>query len=509
MGAPLSKSLQDLFDEYSRLAELYRWSGNVYLLAVKLKGLLELLARLPVDPAYCEEKVRELMKRGAGEEELTGFIDSLRGRVEMFLKTPELEELLAAVRGLYFRSFDELEGSIGRLRKEAEARKPKVSASCLAEKGEGKTTVWVENTGPLPVEAELKLRDAVPLKPPKKLRVEPQASASWELPIFVEGQKVTAEVHYRFLGAGARGVIACTADVVKPPAKPRYLNAPIPALAELEELALPIRSTLAYNVSGWVIMAHLGEGGFFHTFLAEREGVRAALKVPKESCTVTRGALGVTRIAFCEAASDAREVVEVEAELLKRVKEVREREGLKHLIDFYESGVADLRTAEGNVEVPYIVVQYCPKGSVARVAGRLSPRDALLVALQVGATLQKCYERGVFRKHGDIKPENVLIDEEGRAVITDFQTALLERKTRMQAVAYTPGYYHEAPDDRADVYALGRLLVDLTSGLEADESRAPAQLRDLVAAARSRELRELPRMREFIEKAENLLLYLA
>jgi len=501
VGAPLSKSLQDLFDEYSRLAELYRWSGNVYLLAVKLKGLLELLARLPVDPAYCEEKVRELMKRGAGEEELTGFIDSLRGRVEMFLKTPELEELLAAVRGLYFRSFDELEGSIGRLRKEAEARKPKVSASCLAEKGEGKITVWVENTGPLPVEAELKLRDAVPLKPPKKLRVEPQASASWELPIFVEGQKVTAEVHYRFLGAGARGVIACTADVVKPSAKPRYLNAPIPALAELEELALPIRSTLAYTVSGWAIVAHLGEGGFFHTFLAKREGVRAALKVPKESCTVTRGA-----ITFHEATSDAREVVEVEAELLKRVKEVREREGLKHLIDFYESGVADLRTAEGNVEVPYIVVQYCPKGSVARVAGRLSPRDALLVALQVGATLQKCYERGVFRKHGDIKPENVLIDEEGRAVITDFQTALLERKTRMQEVAGTPGYYHEAPDDRADVYALGRLLVDLTSGLGADESRAPAQLRDLVAAARSR---EPPRMEEFVKRAENLLLYLA
>ncbi|MCC6051310.1 MAG: hypothetical protein LM580_11410, partial [Thermofilum sp.] len=134
------------------------------------------------------------------------------------------------------------------------------------------------------------------------------------------------------------------------------------------------------------------------------------------------------------------------------------------------------------------------------------PRDALLVALQVGATLLKCYERGVFLKHGDIKPENVLIDEDGRAVITDFQTALRERKTRKQAEAYTPGYYHEAPDDRADVYALGRLLLDLTSGLEAAESSAPAQLRDLIAAARSR---DPPRMREFVEKAENLLLYLA
>ena len=105
VGAPPSKSLQALFDEYSRLAELYGWGGNVYLLAVKLRGLLELLARLPVDPAYCEERVRDLMRRGAGERELIGFIDSLRGRIERFLETPELEELLAAVRGRYFRSF--------------------------------------------------------------------------------------------------------------------------------------------------------------------------------------------------------------------------------------------------------------------------------------------------------------------------------------------------------------------------------------------------------------------
>jgi hypothetical protein len=91
-------------------------------------------------------------------------------------------------------------------------------------------------------------------------------------------------------------------------------------------------------------------------------------------------------------------------------------------------------------------------------------------------------------------------------VITDFQTALHERKTLTQAVARTPRYYHEAPDDRADVYALGRLLLDLTSGLEAAESSAPAQLRNLIAAARSQ---DPPRMREFVEKAENLLLYLA
>jgi len=506
VGAPLSKSLQALFDEYSRLAELYGWGGNVYLLAVKLRGLLELLARLPVDPAYCEERVRDLMRRGAGERELIGFIDSLRGRIERFLETPELEELLAAVRGRYFRSFDELEESIGRIRKEAEAGKPKVAASCLAERGEGKVTVWVENAGPLPIEAELRLRSAVLLKPPKRLRVEPRASASWELPILVEGQKVTVEVYYKALGTGSRGVITHITDVVKPSAKPRYLNVPIPALAELEELAPPIRSTLAYTIGGWMLVAYLGEGGFFHTFLAERGGARAALKVPIKSCSVVEGALSVARISFRGAAPDARKVVEEEVNLLKSVKEVREREGLKHLIDFYESGVADLRTAEGSVEVPYIVVQYCPKGSVARVAGRLGPRDALLVALQVGATLLKCYERGVFLKHGDIKPENVLIDENGRAVITDFQTALHERKTLTQAVARTPRYYHEAPDDRADVYALGRLLLDLTSGLEAAESSAPAQLRNLIAAARSQ---DPPRMREFVEKAENLLLYLA
>jgi len=504
VGALASKSLQVLFDEYSRLAELYRWSGNVYLLAVKLRDLLELLALLPVDPAHYEEKVREMMKRGADEKSIINFIDGLRNRVERFLETPELEELLAAVRGRYFRSIDELEESIERIRKEV--GKPRVTASCLAEKREGKVAVWVENPGPLPVNAELKLRGAVPLRPSRRLRVEPQASATWELPVLVEGQKVIVEVAYRILGAGVKGVVTHEVQVIEVVKTFTYLNAPIPSLAELEELALPIRSTLAYTIGGWALVAHLGEGGFFHTFLAERGGMRAALKVPKESCVVTKGLLGVARVVFRNAPPDAWKLVEEEAVMMKRVKEVRDREGLKHLVDFYENGVARLRTAEGDVEVPYIAMQYCAKGSVARVAGRLSPRDALLVTLQVGATLLRCYEQGIFLKHGDLKPENVLIDEEGRAVVTDFQTALRERETRMRAVAYTPGYYHEAPDDRADVYALGRLLLDLTSGLEAPEDSAPAQLRDLIAAARSR---HPPRMSAPAQQEPNLLVYLA
>jgi hypothetical protein len=59
-----SVSFSALCERYSRLAELYGWRGNVYLLSIELWRLLKTLSNLPVDPGFYEERVKEMMSKG-------------------------------------------------------------------------------------------------------------------------------------------------------------------------------------------------------------------------------------------------------------------------------------------------------------------------------------------------------------------------------------------------------------------------------------------------------------
>ncbi|MDQ4128349.1 MAG: protein kinase, partial [Actinomycetota bacterium] len=71
----------------------------------------------------------------------------------------------------------------------------------------------------------------------------------------------------------------------------------------------------------------------------------------------------------------------------------------------------------------YIAMEYLPGGTLEdRIArGRLPPREAVEVAVQVTEALRAAHERGVV--HRDVKPGNVLITGSGHAKVADFGIA--------------------------------------------------------------------------------------
>src|SRR5262249_9501335 len=105
-------------------------------------------------------------------------------------------------------------------------------------------------------------------------------------------------------------------------------------------------------------------------------------------------------------------------------------------------------------------------------AGPIAPRRAFEIGVQVARALQHAHEHGIV--HRDVKPENILIDESGKAFLTDFGLARdLGEDARLTApgqVGGTPAY--AAPeqlsgqpvDARSDVYALGATLFEAISG---------------------------------------------
>jgi len=486
--------LSDFLEKYRGLAELYRWRGNPYVLALKVWRMCRALDDVLVDHRRYEEEVQEMMREGRGWDEISRYINGVVKEAESIReKHGTVVEVLPPSESL-----EELKKKIETL----EVPKPNVLLGGWSEGRDGVLEVFIENKGSLPFVVEIELEGAKTLRPFKRVKLKPHSSESWRVPVIVERQEVVAKITYRSLGVERGGTIK-EPVVLKPAGLPRYINAPIQTLGRLgDEEGMAFRYTNKWFIGGWQLSAYLGEGGFYHAFLAVKGGEKAVLKIPKALLEVERGPSAVIAIKVRQAdLEEARRHVQREVVILQKVKSVKAETHIKHLVDFIEAGEA----AVGGAAVPFIALRYYPKGNVGRAAGRLTAGEALLVAAQVGWALLACYERGVFSKHGDLKPENLLIDREGVVAVTDFQTAKAPtaREGRTQSPApSTPMYAHRAEDDRADVYALGRILVDLTAGLNASEDKAPKQLQELIAAARSE---NPPYMRIFLKKAEDLL----
>ncbi len=103
--------------------------------------------------------------------------------------------------------------------------------------------------------------------------------------------------------------------------------------------------------------------------------------------------------------------------------------------------------------------------------GRLDVREALGVGIEVARALAFAHQQGLV--HRDVKPQNVLLNGDGRAKVTDFGIARsvdVEGMTSTGMVLGTSNYIApeqasgQAVDAYTDVYALGVVLYELLAG---------------------------------------------
>jgi serine/threonine protein kinase len=94
------------------------------------------------------------------------------------------------------------------------------------------------------------------------------------------------------------------------------------------------------------------------------------------------------------------------------------------VIDAGEAPPPETPTFGEPVAMPYIVFEYVEgetlKDRIRRL-GRLPVPEAVAYAIEIARALQAAHERRIV--HRDVKPQNVLIDEEGTAKVTDFGIA--------------------------------------------------------------------------------------
>ena len=106
-----------------------------------------------------------------------------------------------------------------------------------------------------------------------------------------------------------------------------------------------------------------------------------------------------------------------------------------------------------------------------RKVGRLSPGQAIAIARQVCHGLEEAHKLNVV--HRDLKPQNIMLDDDGNARIMDFGIARSltgKSLTGVGVLIGTPEYMSPEQvegkdvDQRSDIYSLGVILYEMVAG---------------------------------------------
>lgn len=201
------------------------------------------------------------------------------------------------------------------------------------------------------------------------------------------------------------------------------------------------------SIGRYSIIKELGQGGMATVFLARDPGVDRVVAVKVLPEQLAR-----------------------ESQLRARFRrEARIIAALEHayIVPIYEYG-------EDAGQGPYLVMRYFPGGTLADLMKQrpMPLAEVVRVTVRLATALDYAHRRGVI--HRDLKPKNVLLDDEAEVMLSDFGVAkLLQETTELTAAGAligTPPYM--SPEQlrgaeltaQSDIYSLGIMVYEMLTG---------------------------------------------
>jgi serine/threonine protein kinase len=154
-------------------------------------------------------------------------------------------------------------------------------------------------------------------------------------------------------------------------------------------------------------------------------------------------------------------------ERFKREEEIGLKLDHPHILKFI---------AVENKSRPYMVTEYLEGQTLSELLKSVHPLpepDGVKIASRICEALQYMHEQGVV--HRDLKPQNIMLCNDGSIRIMDFGIARAQSARRLTFVGFTPAMGtpdYMAPeqvkggrgDARTDIYSLGAILYEMTTG---------------------------------------------
>ncbi|HEV2394646.1 MAG TPA: protein kinase [Verrucomicrobiae bacterium] len=129
-----------------------------------------------------------------------------------------------------------------------------------------------------------------------------------------------------------------------------------------------------------------------------------------------------------------------------------------------------------NKSRPYLVMEYLEGQTLSELLKNVRPLpepDAVKIASRICEALEYMHQKGVV--HRDLKPQNIMLCNDGAIRVMDFGIARAQQSRRLTFVGFTPAMGtpdYMAPeqvrgsrgDQRTDIYSLGAILYEMTTG---------------------------------------------
>ncbi|HSE38992.1 MAG TPA: protein kinase, partial [Blastocatellia bacterium] len=200
-------------------------------------------------------------------------------------------------------------------------------------------------------------------------------------------------------------------------------------------------SFIGRNIGPYKIITEIGRGGMGNVFLAEdpRLNRRIALKLLPEEFAQNRD------------------------RLRRFQREARAVSALNHpnILTIHEVGQID--------SLNFIVSEFIEGGTLRnRIRSqRLSVREALGIAIQIASALAAAHKAGIV--HRDVKPENVMLREDGILKVLDFGLAKLTQRQSTTTDTDAPTAVNLTTDPGAMMGTVNYMSPEQARGLDVDE----------------------------------------
>ena len=151
-----------------------------------------------------------------------------------------------------------------------------------------------------------------------------------------------------------------------------------------------------------------------------------------------------------------------------------------------DNNIVNILDVGSQDDINYIVMEYVKGKTLKELIkqfGKLNYETAITIAIQIAKALECAHKNNVI--HRDVKPQNILVTEEGLIKVTDFGIAKSTSSATLTNTTTIMGSAHyfspeqakgTLVDNRTDLYSLGVVLYEMVTGRVPFEADSPVTI---------------------------------